>query len=205
MEYPENSIEKTEKTEKTEKRVERVTTGEVTRRKPNVGKRLSNIFVQGDANSATTFVLHEVLVPAARDIVAEAFAQWFDRLLFGESRTSMRRTNRPNGHVSYNRMSSRMSGPDRADRRDLSNTGRSSHNFDEIVLETRNEADEVLDNLYSLINTYDEATVADLYELVGISGQYTDSKWGWTELRGAGVTRVRNGYLLDLPRPEPLK
>jgi len=42
------------------------------------------------------------------------------------------------------------------------------------------------------------------YELVGLDSTHTDHKWGWEELTGAGVSRIRGGYLLDLPEPEPL-
>jgi len=40
--------------------------------------------------------------------------------------------------------------------------------------------------------------------LVGLAATHTDNKWGWTDLSGAGVSRIRGGYLLDLPEPEPL-
>lgn len=86
----------------------------------------------------------------------------------------------------------------------MSRRGRSTHDFDEIILATRVEAEEVVDRLFDLVGRYESASVSDLYSLVGISGNFTDEKWGWTDLRGAGVERVRNGYLLDLPRPEPL-
>ena len=78
------------------------------------------------------------------------------------------------------------------------------HDFNEIILGTRVEAEEVIDRLFDLLSKYDNASVADLYELVGITANFTDEKWGWTDLRGASVAKVRNGYLLDLPRPEPL-
>jgi hypothetical protein len=86
----------------------------------------------------------------------------------------------------------------------MSRRARARHDFDEIVLETRGEADEVIDQLYEIVSRYDSATVADLYELVGLASTHTDNKWGWTDLRGAGVTRVRSGYLLDIPEPRPL-
>ena len=86
-----------------------------------------------------------------------------------------------------------------------SRRSRANHNFDEIVLKTRVDAEEVIDNLFMLVGKYESASVADLYEMLGIEGvPYTDDKWGWTDLRGANVTRVSNGYLLDLPKPEPL-
>ena len=68
----------------------------------------------------------------------------------------------------------------------------------------RAEAEEVIDRLFELVSIYESATVADLYELVGLSSTHTDHKWGWTDLMGAGVSRIRGGYLLDLPDPEPL-
>ena len=46
-------------------------------------------------------------------------------------------------------------------------------------------------------------SVADLYDLVGISGNYTDNKYGWTNLRNSDVQRVRDGYLLKLPKALP--
>jgi hypothetical protein len=86
----------------------------------------------------------------------------------------------------------------------LSREARAKHNFDEIVLNSRVEAEEVIDRLYDVVSRYESASVADLYELVGLSSTHTDHKWGWTDIRGAGVQRVRDGYLLDLPSPEPL-
>jgi hypothetical protein len=86
----------------------------------------------------------------------------------------------------------------------MSQRGRAKHDFDEIVLDQRAEAEEVIDRLYDVVSRYEQATVADLYDLVGLSSTHTDHKWGWTDLRGAGVSRIRDGYLLDLPDPEPL-
>ena len=86
----------------------------------------------------------------------------------------------------------------------MSRQSRARHNFDEIVLDERVEAEEVIDRLFDLVSRYEAATVADLYELVGLSSTHTDNKWGWIDLTGAGVTRVRGGYLLDLPEPESL-
>jgi hypothetical protein len=98
-------------------------------------------------------------------------------------------------------MGNRQSGPHRA----ISRQARSRHNFDEIVLDQRAEAEEVIDRLFDVVNRYESATVADLYELVGLSSTHTDNNWGWTDLTGAGVSRIRGGYLLDLPEPEPFE
>jgi hypothetical protein len=205
-EFPGNSRKERVKEEKV---IERVTQGEAVRRKKSLGKRFKETFVGGDAKSVWAYVAFDVLIPAAKDMIADAGSQGLERLIFGESRYRPRsRHSGPGGYVSYNRFSTPSRGGgldrDREQRREVSRRARSSHDFDEIVLESRGEAEEVIDRLFDLVSRYESATVADLYELTGINGNYTDEKWGWTDIRGAGVSRVHGGYLLDLPRPEPL-
>ena len=75
--------------------------------------------------------------------------------------------------------------------------------YEEIILESRAECEDVLDRMRDLVESYDVVTVADLYSLVGISSEHTDGKWGWAHnIADARVARVPGGYLLDLPRPE---
>ena len=195
-----------------QKKVEQVVQTEVVRRKKPLGKRFINTFVGGDARGVWAFVALDVLVPAAKDMFADAVSQGVERMIYGEAQSTGRRSGRrPNEpYISYNRYSKspsrRMVDPrePRDSRREVSRRSRATHDFDEIILAKRVEADEVLDRLYDLVSKYESATVADLYDLVGVSGNYTDDKWGWVDLRGAGITRVRDGYLLDLPKPEPL-
>jgi len=75
---------------------------------------------------------------------------------------------------------------------------------EDIILRTRGEGEAVIASLSDLIEDYGVASVADLYDLVGITGSFTDNKYGWTNLRTASVTRVRDGFLLNLPRPTPI-
>ena len=55
-----------------------------------------------------------------------------------------------------------------------------------------------------LIDVYGQVTVADLYDLVGVTGNYTDNKYGWTNIRNAETIRVRDGYMLKLPKVLPV-
>lgn len=186
-------------------KVEKVTAGEVQQRKQPLGKRLTSTFFGGDAKSAVSYVVLEVLVPAAKDTIADAFSQGIERMIFGEARSTSRRTginprSGVGGYTSYNRMSQHSNGPRRDEPRTMSRRARANHEFDEIILATRAEADLVIERLFDLIERYEVATVADLYNLVGISEQFTDGKWGWDDMRGARVKRVNSGYLLDLPQ-----
>jgi outer membrane protein OmpA-like peptidoglycan-associated protein len=208
-EFPSNSQRrKREEKPPASKKVERVIEGEVVRRKKPLGRRLKETFFGGaDATSVWGYVFEDVLLPAARDTVADAVSQGVERMIFGEARSHSRRTGRRPGenYTNYPRFSGRRDDPRDRDRdRSISRRGRASFDFDEIILDKRVEAEEVIDSMFMLLEKYDLVTVADLYDLVGIAGNYTDEKWGWTDLRGAGVSRITGGYLLDLPRPEPI-
>ena len=191
------------------RKVERVTTGEVSRKKKSLRKQFSETFVEGDMKSTARFVVMGVLLPAARDMIYDAASEGVHKLIFGDKGRrrggSTTPYSGPTGHIAYNRYS-RSPEDDRPPfaTRGMSQRGRAKHDFDEIVLDQRAEAEEVIDRLYDVVNKYEQATVADLYDLVGLSSTHTDHKWGWTDLRGSGVSRIRDGYLLDLPDPEPL-
>lgn len=88
----------------------------------------------------------------------------------------------------------------------LSRQARVRHDFDEIVIPSRAEANEVLDQMFEFLSRYGVVKVFELYEMVGIRPDHTDHKWGWTSLPGAQVRTVKGGrgYLLDLPEPQPL-
>ena len=189
--------------EPTKEPLEKVVKTDVIKRKKPLGTKFKETFFGGDTSSAWDFVAYDVLIPAAKDMLADAVSQGFERMIYGEARSSSRRTGKRPGetHYDYRGVSSRRG---RSRGREISKRARGRHDFDEIVLATRMEAEEVLDRLYDLLDRYDAATVADLYELVGVTGNYTDSKWGWLDLRGSDVRRVRNGYLLNLPQPEPI-
>ncbi len=208
-EFPSNSHKSKEAS--TEKRVEKIVVGEVTIRKPPLGRRLANTFFGGDARGVVGYVLADVLLPAAKDMVADAISQGIEQLLFGQTRSSSRRsafrsTTPGTSYINYNRISSPTSRPTPRDEpRDISRRARSADNVDEITLETRAEGEGVIDALEELIRKYESASVSDLYSILGVTGEFTDERYGWTDLRNARVSRSHGGYRLELPRPELLK
>lgn len=187
------------------KKVEKIVSGEVIRRRKPAHRRVFESFVGDSVGGVWSYVLLDVLIPAAKDMVYDAMSTGFERLLFREGRHRGRRGGPPSqfGHVAYNRYSSssRRDEP----RRELSRRSRSSHDFDEIMFPTRVEAQEVIDQMYFYIDQYDAVSVAEMYEMAGVSSNFVDRRWGWTELSDTAVRRTRNGYyVLDLPKPEPL-
>ncbi len=188
-----------------EKRVQRVVQGEVIRRKTPLGRRMSQNLLGGNAQSVWGYMFGEVVIPAVRDMVADAVTGGVERMIFGDSSSTRgRRSRGSTSHTPYHQMSSRGARQRDEPRREISRRARSMHDFQEIILEGRAEAEEVLDRLFELIRKFDSASVADLYGMVGIPAHYTDDKYGWVDLGNARPVRVRGGYLLDLPQPEVL-
>lgn len=75
----------------------------------------------------------------------------------------------------------------------------------DIILETREEAEVVLKRMNEIIEAYGVVSVADLCDLVGVSCNYMDNKYGWTNIRNAEPIGVRGGYMLKLPKALPIK
>lgn len=202
---PKESQEKEPQEKK--KRVLKVVDGEVVRRKKSLSSRFFETFFGEDGKSVGVYVVQDVLLPALKDMIADALSQGVERALFGETRSASRRTGYRSGGssvpVNYSRYSSSI-GSRREEPRSISRRSRATHNFDDIIIATRAEADEVVEQMFELLERYRVVSVSDLYELVGVDGSFTDEKWGWTNLRGIGVSRIREGYVLNLPRTEPL-
>ena len=74
----------------------------------------------------------------------------------------------------------------------------------EYVFKDISEADYVIKHMKEIIELYGYVTVSDFYDLVGITGNYTDNKYGWTNIRNAEVIRVSDGYLIKLPKALPI-
>ena len=203
MDYPSNSMNAKQPPEPTAstKKVERVTRTEVVKRKKPLGKRFAETFLGGDARGVGSYVMLDVLLPAFKDMVADAMTMGVEKMLWGEARSRSRTATRVGGlvggGVNYNKIGS---GGWRPDPR----SPRSARDSDEYIIETRVEAEHVLDSMVKLMEKYDQVTVSDLKDLVGETAAYTDNKWGWTDLRGADIRRIREGYLLKLPPADTL-
>ena len=138
----------------------------------------------------------EVLVPVVKKAISDIVTNGIDMLLYGE--TGVHKRNGASSKVSYR------SYYDRSNRGASSLRTRNGYSYDDIILDNRGEAEEVLSRMDEIVATYGTVSVADLYDLVGITGAYTDNKYGWTDIRSASVVRVRDGYMIKLPRALPL-
>ena len=180
------------------KQITKVTKGAVKTKKKNEMPKLGDMFISEDASKVKSYILMDVLAPTIKKAISDIVKNSVDMILYGEAGQNNKRTYAST--VSYrdyydngSRSVSRFDAPSRS-------RVRAGYSFDDVILETRGEAEEVLSSMDELIEMYGYVSVADMYDLVGISCEYTDNKYGWKNIRTAEPVRVRNGYMLKLPR-----
>lgn len=197
VEMPSNSYKARAPSDK--KDIKKVVTGKVLKQKKSLGKRLTE-----DIGSVTKYIFTDILIPSTKNAISDMVAAIFDMssdrvetLLFGQvkSKTSRLRNNQASLNNYYYKPQKR---------HEITPRARALHQFDDIVIVDRGEAELVLSQLTELIDVYGLVSVAELYNLLGITSEYTDHKYGWDNLSSSRIAPVRGGYLLDLPKPEVL-
>lgn len=190
--FPSNSNRsKDAGTSQPERKVEKVVTGNVKQKKPTNAKKLAELLFPEDLTSIGDYILTDVIIPnitkAVEDIVCNSIHMLFGRPTNSEKKSTAAR-------VSYRDCY----GDDR--KRYSQPRATRSYSYDDIVFETRGDAEEVLYRMEELLDRFEVVSVADLFDMAGISCNYTDNKYGWTNLGGAKVERVSDGYVIRLPR-----
>lgn len=200
MDYKPNSHKyhkEREQSNEERKKFEKVITGQA-KTKTNEIRKFTDIFIAEDTKAVKSYILADVLIPRLKDTFVDIITGAVNMLFYGQA--GSRKTSSTASRVSYRSYYDKKEDPRAAD----DSRTRTRYSYDDITLENRAEAEEVLDRLDEAIKAYGMVSVGDLYDLVGISSEYTDQKYGWYNLRNAEVVRVREGYLLKLPKALPL-
>lgn len=194
MDYKPNShkYKEEQKNASERKKVEKVVTGKVKTKKKSEIRKFKDAFVPEDI---LPNIISNVLIPASKKMIFDVV----DTLLFGDTRKQDRFSG--SSYIPYRSYS--YSSSDKRDNRSETRL-RSGYYQDDIIVENRGEAEEVLERMDELLDTYGVVSVADLYDLVGKPTKYTDNKYGWTNLRNAEPIRIGDGYLLRLPKAGPI-
>lgn len=181
------------------KDVQKVVKGKAHIKKKSATQSAIDNFIAEDLTNIKTYLVSDVIIPTIKNTIWDAFTNTLDMILFkGEGRSRRNGSSRA-PYISYNKVSDRG-----RDNRSSNEPRRNRYNFDSIGFDSKSDAEEVLRQMDALLDEYKLVTVADLYDLVGETGEYTDQKYGWTNLRNAHTVRVRDGYVLDLPKPLPI-
>ena len=73
------------------------------------------------------------------------------------------------------------------------------------AMQTREDAERVLEGLEAYIEQYDVVPVSAFFSLIGVTAPYTYNDYGWNSLTEARVVSMGNGFAIHFPRPVRIK
>lgn len=206
--YQGNSRKGKEEAAKPKKEVEKVITGEVVIKKKSIGRKIKEIFIAADPKTVAAYVIGEVLLPAARNMVVDGMNAGISRMMYGDA---ARRYGQTGSRTIYNSPIVRQypntpyppypPAPPPGPRRNPART----NSTDTFLFSAKDDAERVLQTMQDIIDQYGLVSLADVNSMIGEIGNYTDEKWGWVILPGADIRQTRDGYLLMLPQAEAIQ
>lgn len=76
----------------------------------------------------------------------------------------------------------------------------------DIIFQTRQDAEDVLTEMEDVVNQYGVVSLADVYDIAGqVAPSYAANKYGWRSLKNAKVVRCREGYFIEVPKATEIK
>lgn len=186
---------------------EKAIKGKATMRKRPLGKRIAELFGAESGQNIFDYLIGDILIPAAKNTLSDFVSEGVDMALGIDTRRRRRDPRDRYGRTAYDYGSAyRTDRRDSRDRRDRYERDRTPTSYEDIVFETRADANRAIATMSDIIEAYDQVSIGDLFDAAGISGgDYTDRRWGWTNISSARIIPVRGGYCLDLPKPSLLK
>ena len=198
VEYKPNS-HKSKEERIPERKVEKVVSGVVKPKKKSDIQKFADIFISEDISNVKSYILLEVLVPAIKKAISDIVTNGIDMILYGGRTINKSSTA---SKVSYQRYYDRT---DEQRRNYSTSSARNGFDYDELIFPTRGDAEAVLDAMNEIISQYGIVSIMDLYDLANVStDNYQLNRYGWTDISGCKAIRVRDGYILNLPRPLPI-
>jgi hypothetical protein len=161
-------------------------------------KKLSGLFSGQDFSDVVNYVARDVVLPMVKVMVVDSFSRGIERMVYGDA--PARRGGTKYSYSGASRPSESLGFRPRETRPPQG----LSHGAIEVQVETKEEAETVVERLGDLIEMYRVATVGDLFNLTGLPTSYTDENFGWDSIRGIRMVQNRDGYIIRLPRQQPL-
>ena len=200
MEDYKSNSDKSRQEQKKERKVEAVIAGTAKTRKKGEMQKFADVFIAEDAGNVKSYIMMEVIVPAVKKAISDIITTGIDMILYGEAGRS--RKNGAASKVSYRNYYDQ--GSERV-RAGSMNSRRNTPDYDDILFDTRGDAEAVLDAMNDIISQYGTVSVSDFYDLARVpNDNFTMNRYGWTNIGGATAVRFRDGYILKLPRAIPL-
>lgn len=205
--YANNSIKnRGEKQEGPKKEVKKIVKGAAKTKKKSEMSKIATNMISEEAKSIKEYAIYEVVIPVIKDTITQLVKGSIDMIFYGEVRNTGGSRGGRTGNAS--KVSYRDYYDDGKKGRDVRDSRTSTrYSYDDILFDSSQDANDVLVRMDEIVEQYGVVTVADLFDLAGITGNgYTDQNYGWTSTRSAEVLRNRDGeYYLKIQRPSSIR
>lgn len=180
-----------------------VVKNKVRRKQKSSFSKFKEGLITDDIPNLKDYVIFDLAIPYLMNTLGDILNDTIDTVFHKGSRRNSRRVNTGASYNSYGTIYRRT--PDRSNTPAYTPSRRVGYTFDDIVIATSQEAEDVLQQMVDTIGKYGTVTVNDYYEFVGEVGNPCDVNYGWNSLRTADIVRVRDGYIIKLPKPKPIE
>lgn len=172
--------------------------------KVGFGKKIIRSFI-GEARfkDAVKDARRNIVIPTVKNIISDTIKNIVDNMLYGESRGGIARQVGRNvvrevtNYSSYYNNNRRGYG----DRNRGYPEERLSLNVNDYIIENRQDAVNVLEDLRTQLTDYGLVTVADYFDRINVPTEYTHNNYGWNDLTQCRIDVTRGGYIIVFPRP----
>lgn len=184
---------------------EPIVVSKVSKKKKTFGMKMRELFVKEDAKSVSQYIFGDILIPAFTNTILDMIKNGAEMMFLGRTRGPSYYGDRSgNRRIRYENYYDRdqdyygrrpqYSGP----------ITTPTYSYDEIVFESRGDAEAVLIDLKKQIRDVGYVTIPYLYGIIGWRSDWTAPRYGWTNLDGPNsdyIVMSGGGYWLRLPRP----
>ena len=181
-----------------ERKKQKVVSGRASIKKNNT-RKLIGTFISEDAGNVKDYVIKDVLIPAISNTILDIITNSAN-MIFGGRDSGRKRSS--GSRVSYRSYYDDRRN-DRYDR-DRRYDEPARFDYDDILFDTRGDAVMVRDHMLDTVEQYGLVRVDDMYDFAGLTAPYTANRYGWMGLRNIDIVRVRDGYILKLPKAMPI-
>lgn len=173
----------------------------------SLGEKFVDTFMSETVDDVKSWLVVDVIIPGIKNTILDMLGMMFfggSDYSRGRSRGYDRERVSYNSYYSSGRRSSRERERDRRDRDDSPRRD-GKVDYRNIIFRDRRAAEDLVREMHRRIEVYDQVSIAEMFDLMEVTGKYTDNNWGWTRKSDIGIRRVSNGYLIDVAEAEALE
>lgn len=183
-----------------EKRFDKVISGGVKIQRKSVFKKFLSLFTPEDLAKVGETILTDTIVPNLKRAFVDIVNNAAYTFAYGEMPAS--KPGLPGTRVSYDRC---YGSPQQSGTKIFTpQKSYQSNDYEDVLFETRGEAEMILANMRDALKMYEIITVLDYYDMIGITSKPTDAKRGWINLDNAFVSGAPGGFKIHLPKAMPI-